>query len=103
MQAKTKEEYIQALRALADKLETVDLPKDLYNPYVSISWTCMTKEILTNVMRELGGKWTKSILGGDNNYSFFVLDSATLPIHLTISRDKVCKRIVKFECEPMFS
>lgn len=40
---------------------------------------------------------------GEGEYANFQLVSKTLPLKLSISRDKVCRKVVKFECEPLFS
>ena len=47
------------------------------------------------------GDATKNYTTGD--YAYLEVKAAYAPIELKISRDKVCRKVVKFECEPMFS
>ena len=46
------------------------------------------------------GIWDKSIGFGQEDIH---LRSRTLPILLSIPRDKVCRKTVTYDCEPMFS
>ena len=47
------------------------------------------------------GDATKSANKGE--YADFSLTSKRVPITLSIARDKVCRKIVKYECEPLFT
>jgi len=109
---KTKIEYVQALRALADKLEGLEEKEalgfigDMWYPidrFPQITKTFLNRESLLAALRGLGGKWTKTFIGKDmDQYSFFNLVSDRYPVTLSISRDRVCEKIVTYKCEPMF-
>jgi hypothetical protein len=58
------------------------------------------KEKFTEAAK-LFGNATKEFENGE--YADFKLTSTTAPISLRIPRDKVCRKTVKFECEPLFS
>ena len=47
------------------------------------------------------GDATKSANKGE--YADFSLTSKRVPITLSIARDKVCRKTVKYECEPLFT
>ena len=47
------------------------------------------------------GSSTKAYTDGD--YPTLVVTANGFPIELSISRDKVCKKTVTFDCEPLFS
>lgn len=51
-------------------------------------------------IRVLGGIWDKSLGFRDEDIH---LRSRTLPILISIPRDKVCRKTVTYDCEPMFS
>lgn len=94
---KTRQQYIAGLRKLADVLTHSDLPMSTHhNLYVSVA----DKDELLRYIRTLGGILDKSIgFGGDDIH----LKSRTMPIMLSIPRDKVCRKTVTYDCEPMFS
>lgn len=93
---KTKEHFIDGLRRLADILVHSDLSMAYHNFYVSVD----DKDELLKYIRTLGGVWDKSLgFGGDDIH----LRSRTLPVLLSIPRDKVCRKTVTYDCEPMFS
>lgn len=94
---KTMAEFITGLRKLAVILETADLPTMAARTfYCSVG----DKEELLQCIRALGGVWDKSLsYGGDDIH----LTSRELPIMLSIPRDKVCRKKVTYDCEPMFS
>jgi len=65
----------------------------------SLSIVTSTKEELLAVVRAIGGKFTKS--PGDYFMSF---RSERLPgVSVLIPRDKVCRKIVTWDCEPLLS
>lgn len=103
MTPKTKPEAISALRALADKLIHLDEDLPIEFTHFSIVQYFYEKTKLTDFARAIGGKWKKVVIGGDEMYSSIHLQHETLPLTLTIARDKVCRKIVKYECEPIFS
>jgi hypothetical protein len=47
------------------------------------------------------GNATKTYTDGD--YPKLEVTADAFPIKLSISRDKVCRKIVQFECDPLFS
>jgi hypothetical protein len=58
------------------------------------------KELFVAAAKALGNA-TKSYDGGE--YANFNLTSTEVPVRLSISRDKVCRKVVSYECEPLFS
>jgi hypothetical protein len=86
------------LEALAAKLRTVpdgDIPELHFGAYV---WE---KASLVAVLQAIGGKWKKQIRGGLDNIRVESVDFA--PLAITIPRDKVCKKTVTWDCEPLLS
>lgn len=96
---KEASEYVKKLRALADAIESLD--KDLGLP--QISHYVGRKEDVVEIIRALGGKWKKEVIGGDKEYACIVFQSENFPLRITISRDRVCKKIVTYDCEPIFA
>jgi hypothetical protein len=47
------------------------------------------------------GTAVKKVTEGE--YAEFTLKSSVGPVSVSISRDKVCKKVVKFECDPLFT
>lgn len=92
-------EYVKKLRALADKLEQLGEGEEMPN----VSHYIITKEGLTKAIRALGGKWTKKVIGGDNEYAYIHFTSENFPLTFPISRDRVCKKTVTYDCEPIFA
>src|ERR1700686_93126 len=94
---KTKEHFVAGLRKLADILEITDLPMTAgHTFYVH----CDDKDEVLKYIRTLGGIWDKSLsFGGDDIH----MKSRMFPVMLSISRDKVCRKTVTYDCEPMFS
>ena len=90
------QENAKRLLALADAyaLAQIELP----NPIVYM--TCWSKDELLNRLRALGGSWKKTLSYGETD---IYLESRSMPVTLTIPRDKVCKRTVTYDCEPLFS
>jgi hypothetical protein len=69
----------------------------LVAPHVSIHTD--TKQELISILRAIGGKFTKH--PGDYYLTF---KSVQLPgVHVNICRDRVCKKVVTWECEPLLS
>ena len=94
---KTRAQFIYGLRKLADVLTASDVE---FSPRQTFYIGVQTKEELLATVRALGGVWDKSLgFRGEDIH----LRSRTLPILLSIPRDKVCKKIVTYDCEPMFS
>ena len=61
------------------------------------------KTKLAAAIRALGGKWTKKILCPDHDYASIQFISEKFPVVFSISRDKVCKKTVSYDCEPIFA
>jgi hypothetical protein len=96
-------EYIQKLRALADRLDELEPEKSKLEPN-NISHAFWKKEDLVEAIRNIGGKWTKRLIGReDAEYCMIQFASDRYPLHFTIMRDKVCTKKVTFECEPIFA
>ncbi len=98
MQKLTRQEFIQGLRALADRMEEV--PELEIPTYTQFYISTYEKTDLLSKIRQFGGTWKKSLSWGETEVT---LDSAHMPVRLSIPRDKVCKKIVTWDCEPMFS
>lgn len=101
----TKEEYVKALRALANHYETgvPEAVQKYSDPFQRLVFFFSTKDDLADTMRAFGGRWNKVLAWPNKDFATFNLYSTTLPITLQISRDKVCKKTVRYDCEPMFS
>ncbi len=69
----------------------------------SLNFYCVNKEELLRLVKLFGGRWTKGVDFEDREYASIYLCSTSLPVVLSISRDKVCKKTVTYNCEPMFS
>ncbi len=96
-QNKTKAQFIAGLRKLADLLENSD-----ENPFHSSTFYLgvYAKDELLKQVRFFGGVWDKSLGFRDEDIH---LTSRELPILISIPRDKVCRKTVTYDCEPMFS
>ncbi len=95
---KTKAEFVRGLRKLADIIEAQDgeptnISKTLY---VSV----YNKAALLTEIKRYGGVWHKSLSYGGENIQ---LTSRELPVLISVPRDKVCRKTVRYDCEPMFS
>ncbi len=84
---------LSELATVYGKPENADLP----TPIVIVM--VYDKAALVRMIRAIGGKFTKRA----NEYSL-VLESERAPgVQIDIPRDKVCKKIVWWDCEPMLS
>ncbi len=72
--------------------------KDLVQPVFVIStWS---KPSLLHAIKAFGGKFTKKMFGDETLY----LESKDFPgVQISIPRDKVCKKTITWDCEPMLS
>lgn len=94
---KTKAQFVAGLRKLADLLETSeDAPLESQNLYLG----AYDKDELLKLVRFFGGVWDKSFGFREEDIH---LTSRELPILISIPRDKVCRKTVTYDCEPMFS
>lgn len=97
-------EYIQKLKALVARLEELETEGKLGElDLSSVHQYLFDKTTLASVIRLLGGKWTKNILCPDHEYASIQFTSDRYPLYLSISRDKVCKKTVSYDCEPIFA
>lgn len=89
-----------SLAALAARLQQIPSP-DL--PFSMGMWVYSKEEILAAV-RAIGGKWKKEgwTAEGDN-YSVRLESVDFPPLQIYCPRDKVCRKTVTWECEPLFS
>ena len=59
-----------------------------------------TKEDLIRWLRAVGGKFKKRYYGDESMY----MDSVDFPgIRACVPRDKVCRKVVTWDCEPLLS
>lgn len=94
----TKEHFVKGLRKLADVIEASTDPA-LAVPH-NFYFGVYAKEDLLTLLRQFGGVWDKSLgFSADDIH----LTSRTLPVLISIPRDKVCRKTVTYDCEPMFS
>lgn len=98
--AKPYQTYAQGLRDLAD---IWDKKADDNTALPGLSIYCHTKETLLVYVKLIGGSWEKRYIAPESEYATIQLRHKTLPVTLSIMRDKVCKRTIKYDCEPMFS
>jgi hypothetical protein len=100
--ADSLEKFAAILRA-NEMLVANGMERPLRQPMIGIF--CDTKEELVAAIRAIGGKWTKRMPADNNNeFGTIRLESTTLPpLFLHIYRNKVCRRTVKWDCEPFLS
>ena len=102
-------EYIQKLRAFADKLDELEQKKSqllIGEPLtpINISHPFWKKEDLVWAIRNIGGKWTKQLIGReDADYCMIQFTSDRYPLVFSIMRDKVCTKKVTYDCKPIFA
>jgi hypothetical protein len=102
---KTSKELAQRLRQVAKFLEDHESFSVPIGAFISsydgkLSISMDSKEEFVKAVKIIGDA-DKHYTDGD--YGKLVVSAKWAPIELNISRDKVCKKIVKFECEPLFS
>ncbi len=94
----TNNEFANHLIRIAE--EYVAHP-DLPQPTLGISIHFWDKTTLVTALRKLGGKWQKTISSGGEYYEITREDLPLLKF--VIARDKVCKKVVTWDCEPLLS
>ena len=102
-------EYAVELRKIADFLDSRPefeighfffSPKTTYSKfYAHASYD--DKQVFVAAVKALGD-YTKKYTG-NTDYSKLEVTAKAYPLELSIPRDKVCKKIVTFDCEPLFS
>ncbi len=98
----TKDTNIQhaaSLRKLADIYESAgygDGPAITQNGlYIFID----TKQELLDVIRAIGGRFTKEF-----SYEKMILQTSAIPgLRISIERNKVCRAVTTYDCDPVFS
>ncbi len=98
MHTLTREQFIDGLRALADRMEGV--PELEIPGYTQLYLMTYDKTELLKKLRQFGGSWVKTLGFGEADIQ---LESKVFPVKISIPRDKVCKKTVTWDCEPMFS
>jgi hypothetical protein len=102
---KTSKELVERLRQIADFLEAKHEFAVEHGAYLSsydgkFSLSFDNKEKFVAAVRVLGDA-EKHYTEGE--YSELVISAKFAPIELKIRRDRVCRKVVKFECDPLFS
>ena len=102
---KSSREMAQRLRNVAEFLEDHDNFKLESGAYLSgydgkFSIHFDSKEAFVNAVKAVG-EGVKEYTS--EPYSKLNYSAAWAPIELSIPRDKVCRKIVKFECDPLFT
>jgi hypothetical protein len=97
------------LRKFADYLDSrpefknetlLFFPKTTYGEqYVHMSYDDKTQFV--EAVKAMGSS-TKEYTG-DSDFAKLNVRAKDYPLELSISRDKVCRKVVKFECDPLFS
>lgn len=60
------------------------------------------KDAVLSIVKGLGGKWTKTISNDSSEYATVRFDSVEFaPMIVSIPRDKVCRRTIQWDCEPL--
>ena len=105
---KTRELAVE-LRKFADYLDSrpefnngtlIFFPKTTYGEqYMHMSYD--DKPQFVEAVKALGNSTKKYT--GDSDYAELKVRAKDYPLEITISRDKVCRKVVKFECDPLFS
>ena len=91
-------EAAKKLREIADFLDSRPVfVLEHFNPGFLSFWN---KDKFVAAAKAIGDA-TKRTEEGE--YTNFKLESKHAPITLSIARDKVCRKTVKYECEPLFT
>ena len=101
-------ELAEALRDIATYLDTISpfdaesyaIVSEKKKGIIGVSIGYCSKEKFVDAVKAVGSA-TKEYTEGE--YSQLQVTAKAFPLTVSISRDKVCKRVVKFECEPLFS
>lgn len=92
--------YAENLRKLADYLDSIPEFEVTYDS--SKSFHFYSKEKFVTAVKAVGNA-TKRYTPVDNYPELVVSPTAFPKMDLRISRDSVCKKIVTYDCEPLFS
>lgn len=95
----TSRTYAEKLRRIATYLDSRDEFELDYEHSSSLSF--YSKDKFVDAVKAIGS--SKKTYGEGEYASLFVTPRAFPELKLSIQRDKVCHKVVKFECEPLFS
>jgi hypothetical protein len=101
----TSRELARRFRQLADFLESRETFKTENGVYLSVydgqlGINFDSKDAFVAAVKAIGNA-TKKYTAGD--YPKLVVSADYAPIELSITRDKVCKKTITYDCEPLFS
>jgi hypothetical protein len=96
----TNAEYADALEKIAERYRGCD-DEEIEKPKLHFFVT--SKASVVSLIRMFGGTWTKRTDHDDSTYARIRLESKTMPLYIAVPRDSVCRRTVRFECDPLFS
>ena len=90
---------------LAEQLEKIAAKyrEDDTLPQVGVSEYFWDKTNLVSAIRGFGGKWIKHDGGNDECASIRLESVDYAPMVLSVSKSRVCRRFVSYECEPLLS
>jgi len=94
----TTREYAEGLRKIATFLDSRPQFETTETPSLRLHY--YDKEMFTDAAKLLGSA-TKAFSDGD--YAMLRLTAKSAPVTICIQRDKVCKKTVTYDCEPLFS
>lgn len=95
----TSREYAAEMRKAADYLDArPEFETEQYGFHAYLSFYDRDKFV---VAAKVIGNAKKEFT--DGSYPELLLNVVGAPIRLSIARDKVCKKTVTFDCEPLFS
>ena len=100
-----KDETNMTNMELAEQLEKIAAKyrEDDTLPQVGVSEYFWDKENLVSAIRGFGGKWIKHD-GGNDEFASIRLESVDYaPMVLSVSKSRVCRKVVSYECEPLLS
>lgn len=95
----TSRVYAEKLRKIADFLDSRPVFELEYDQSKTISF--WSKDKFVNAVKAIGNA-TKTYDEGEHS-SLYITPVEFPDLKLSIMRSSVCKKIVKFECEPLFS
>ena len=88
-----------------DSLEEFDLESSLFfsgsDKSINASVSYWDKDNFVNAVKAIGNSTKK--YDTDTEYPRLRVIAKDFPFEVNISRDKVCKKIVTFDCDPLFS
>ena len=99
MKQLTSHEYAAELRRIATYLESrPEFGTEQYSAFTYLSF--YDKDMFVAAAKAIGNAKKEFT---DGSYAELLLNVVGAPIRLSIARDKVCKKTVTYDCEPLFS